>query len=195
MSQRTRGIERAELWVNAPDEGEYEPLVEHLAHLKAAGDVGEYAVYHWGHDLDVSSDCLRCVEDQLARERVSEFKHWAAEHGCTVLGLGERVTTGVGRMGPEVTVEHLPPVLLAEYVGGNLQRVTPCSAGDEHVSERLERLDTTDLPVDEATEAGESTAVAATTETPTTVTAGAEPRTRDPTTDRSLRARLTRWLR
>lgn len=180
MSQTTRARTRAELWVNAPDDAEYEPLVAHLDHLEAAGDIDDYVVYHWGHDLDVSSDRLQCVEDQLARERVAAFKQWATEHGCTVLGLGDRATVGVGRMGPEITVEHLPPVLLAEYVGDDLQRVTPCSAGEEHVSERLEALD--------AAEVEREPAVRETVEPP-------EPAAPEKTGRQSLRARLTRWRR
>ncbi|SFL04459.1 hypothetical protein SAMN04487950_2144 [Halogranum rubrum] len=140
MTQSIGGGTRAELWVNAPGETDYEPLVTHLDQLEATGTVDDYVVYHWGHDLDVSSDRLRCVEDQLARERISAFKQWALEHDCTVTGLGDRVTAGVGRMGPEYTAEHLPPVLLAEYAGDDLELVTPCSTGHEHVVERLQAL-------------------------------------------------------
>lgn len=141
MTRTNSGERRVELWVNTPDDAEYEPLVGHLDHLEATGTVDDYVVYHWGHDLDVSSDRLRCVEDQLARERISAFKQWALEHDCIVTGLGDRVTAGVGRMGPEYTAEHLPPVLLAEYVDDDLELVTPCSTSHEHVIDRLEALD------------------------------------------------------
>ncbi|SDM13308.1 hypothetical protein SAMN04487949_0981 [Halogranum gelatinilyticum] len=185
MTQTPEGETRVELWVNAPDDAEYEPLVAHLERLEAAGEVDAYVVYHWGHELDVSSDRLQCVEDQLARERVAAFKQWATENGCTVLGLGERATVGVGRMGPEVTVEQLPPVLLAEYVDDDLRRVTPCSAGDEHVSERLATLDSTELPVD-----GRET------KTRAEVVESAEPATAEAEAGpQPSRRRLTRWRR
>jgi hypothetical protein len=171
--------------VNAPEDSGYEPLVDHLDHLETTGRIDDYVVYHWGHDLDVSSDRLRCVEDQLARERISAFKQWALENGCTVMGLGDRVTAGVGRMGPEYTAEHLPPVLLAEYVGDDLQLVTPCSDGDEHVVERLETLDTPDD--EEVTESFESVTAPVTTADDTT--------SPDATTRPSRWSRLVRRLR
>ena len=142
----TNDERRVELWVNAPHDSEYELLVGQLEQLETTGAIDDYVVCHWGHDLDVSSDRLRCLEDQLARERISAFKQWALENGCTVMGLGDRVTAGVGRMGPEYTVEHLPPVLLAEFLGDDLDRVTPCSGGEEHVVERLDALGAVENP-------------------------------------------------
>ncbi|SEO39517.1 hypothetical protein SAMN04487948_102220 [Halogranum amylolyticum] len=176
---------RAELWVNTPADSGYELLVDHLDRLEAAGTIDDYVVYHWGHDLDVSSDRLRSAEDQLARERIAAFKQWAQENDCTVAGLGERVTAGVGRMGPEYTAEHLPPVLLAEYVGDDLEQVTPCSGGAEHVVERLETLGSTD----DATLADSPPSTATTTE-PDTATGS------DPALTRPSRwTRLVRRLR
>jgi hypothetical protein len=183
----TTGARRAELWVNAPDDSGYQPLVEQLEQLETTDAIDDYVVYHWGHDLDVSSDRLRSVEEQLARERISAFKQWAQENDCTVAGLGDRITAGVGRMGPEYTAEHLPPVLLAEYVDDDLEQVTPCSGGAEHVVERLEALEST---IDAEAELVDSPPSTATTTDPDTATGS------DPALTRPSRwTRLVRRLR
>jgi hypothetical protein len=181
---------RVELWVNAPHDSEYELLVDQLDQLETTGAIDDYVVCHWGHDLDVSSDRLRCLEDQLARERISAFKQWALENGCTIMGLGDRVTAGVGRMGPEYTVEHLPPILLAEYVEDDLDLVTPCSGGEEHVVERLDALGALDAAEESDVESVEtvSTSTARTAETAETLSS-------DGSTRPSRWTRLVRRLR
>lgn len=133
---------RLELWVRSSALGGdgISHLVSQARSLAREGDIERVDVEVWDDHVDLSSD-LRSHRTRQARARLQEFKRWAWRHGTDLAGFGERRQAARGRLGPEYVTQRVPRVLLAEYEEGVLVNVTPCSAQERTVSERLDELE------------------------------------------------------
>jgi hypothetical protein len=137
----TAPTRRIELWLQpTPGGRSYDDAVTRLAGLSLRGVIDEFAVETWGKGIDLSTDDLRDEHEQRVRERVSTFKQWAREHDTTIPDFEERRVVGEGRMGREYVVQSLPGALLAEFEGEEVVTVTPCTAGTDCITRRLDDL-------------------------------------------------------
>ena len=137
-----------ELWV-WPDRDyldvDHDIALERLERLDREGLVDEYSLHEWPHQLDVSSAQPATPEARLARERIEQFREWASRTGAS-LPFPDTTTVGTGRMGPEVDVLRLPPLVIAEFHDGELAFVAPCieTEGRCSVRERLDHIASTE---------------------------------------------------
>jgi hypothetical protein len=131
-----------ELCVRANASGAgYEHLVGRLRELKREGVVDSFVVELWDPYIDVSSDDVPSAVKR-ARALLTEFDDWAGIHESSLEGWASDAPVSRGRMGQTATVRRTPAVLLAEYVDGKLEHVTPRSQDRLCVSMRLEQLAT-----------------------------------------------------
>ncbi|WP_321166735.1 HTH domain-containing protein [Salinigranum halophilum] len=123
-----------ELWIRTLPTGEgeeHDELRRRLAALDRRGVVESVRVRTWPHEVVVDEPAT--ARDSAIADRVREFRRWAARAGVALPAFDDRVTTGVGRMGPECTALRLPQTALAVRRGGRLQWVAPCvEDGVEH---------------------------------------------------------------
>lgn len=141
----TAGPPTADLFVRsiAPVGARARPAatVERLEALVEAGILDDYTVSVWGKEVECSSDVTRRTKDDLVLGRVPEFRSWVAERGADLDAFDRReVSTATGETHTLLT---LPVVTLAEYVGGDLVRVAPCTVDGDAltVEDRVEALE------------------------------------------------------
>lgn len=133
-----------ELWVWADRDcldDEHDLVIERAERLVRRGVVDELRVEAWDHQVDLAGSRPSSVRDHTVRSHLAAFERWATTHGAE-LPLPPAHRGGVGRMGPETTLQDLPMLLMVEYVGENVAFVTPCeTAGRGYApEERLNRL-------------------------------------------------------
>lgn len=134
------GPRRLELWVReGTPEADLSLLSRRLDDLERTDRVADARIHTWEGFRDVDRS-VRLGDPTLAARRLADFRAWARRHGEPVPGLGETTTVGVGRMGPETTVQRLPRAVLAEFRGETLVRLTPCAEGTPCVLRRLDAL-------------------------------------------------------
>jgi hypothetical protein len=133
-----------ELWV-WPDrdylDEDHDIALRRLDQLAQRGVIDEYRLHEWPRQLDVSSAQPATPEARLARQRIETFREWAGRENVR-LPLPDPTKVGTGRMGPEVDVLHLPPLVIAEFRDGELAFVAPCieTEGGCSVEDRLDHL-------------------------------------------------------
>jgi hypothetical protein len=147
MSTHTRP--EVELWIRTlrtVAAEEHDGLRRRLAALERQGVLGSVEIRTWPHEVPI--DGPTTARDRLIVDRVRAFRRWAARAGASLPAFDERVTAGVGRMGPECTVLTLPETTLAVSVDGTLSWVAPCVEGDvgRTVAEWVEAAETGSLP-------------------------------------------------
>ncbi|MFC4360174.1 HTH domain-containing protein [Halobium salinum] len=136
--------ETIELWVWADRDcldAEHDLVIERVERLVGRGVVDAFRTREWDHQIDLAGRRPSSVREHAARSHLAAFEQWAATHGVE-LPLPPVHRGGVGRMGPETTLQDLPMLLMAEYVGENVAFVTPCETerGGHSPEGRLDRL-------------------------------------------------------
>ncbi len=117
-----------------------ERLVGRLRELKRQGYVDSFEIEMWDRYIDVgSADIPSSVK--RARALLETFDDWAGLHESSIDGWGSDVAVGRGRMGHSTDIRRTPTTILAEYVDGNLERVTPCTNERLCVGARLEQIE------------------------------------------------------
>jgi hypothetical protein len=123
----------------ASDPDANEQLVGRLRELKRQGTIDSFEVEMWDRYIDTTSDDVPS-SIQRARALLETFDNWAGLHESSIDGWGSNVAVGRGRMGHSTDIRRTPTTLLAEYVDGGLERVTPCANERLCVGARLEQL-------------------------------------------------------
>ncbi|KTG21951.1 HTH domain-containing protein [Haloferax profundi] len=133
---RTSRPVRVELWVPSGKRNEFDAVVARLDDAVEHGVVDEYTVETWDRFVDLSGRLT--PRERRIRDKLSSYARWSADHGRHLPGLGDPITRGVGRMGPERTTRRVPRGVMAEYEDGVLSYVTAC---EECVGAFRARLD------------------------------------------------------
>ena len=132
---------RIELYVRSlrPDgaHARQEAVIERLERLEAAGVVESVSVIVWGKQVARGTAGARTDEGEFILNRVAEFTQWALSNNVSLESFHQMV----GNESYEAIV--LPVMGLAEYRGGELVHVAPCTEGEvvHSIPDRLDRLE------------------------------------------------------
>jgi hypothetical protein len=136
----------AELWIRSfAPVGGGESQAETLARLRAleaSGRFDDVTVRLWGKRVGASRTATLAASGTTILDRVAAFEAWAAEADCSLdpfFRRGERVAV----TGDRHEAQELPAVALAEYRGGEVCHVAPCTDDDAvvTVADRLTELE------------------------------------------------------
>jgi hypothetical protein len=129
-------------------------VIDRLDDLESAGRIDEFAVDVWGRQVGLSSAAARTDAGRFVLDRVAEFREWADETGRSVASFFETRRVDSELSGDQYTALVLPSLTLAEYRGGDLAHVAPCSDGGEvtTVSDRIDVLAATSGTVSQPTD-------------------------------------------
>ena len=121
--------------------GRQEAVIERLERLADTGRIHEFNVHVWGRQVSLSTAAARTDAGQNVLNRVEMFREWAADTDRSISSFFE-----TRRVDSRMTEESyaalvLPMFTLAEYHGGELTYVAPCTDGDDVVTV-TDRLDT-----------------------------------------------------
>jgi hypothetical protein len=137
----------AELWIRsyAPVGGgeSQDETLARLRDLEASGRFDDVTVRLWGKRVGVSTNGALTESGSTVRERVAAFEAWAGEADCSLAPFFERVERSSGVTGDRDEAQVLPAVALAEYRGGEVGHVAPCTDGETVVTveDRLGELE------------------------------------------------------
>lgn len=120
-----------------------ESAIERLERLSEAGVLSEFAVEVWGRQVDLSGAAARTDAGQFVLDRVEQFREWARRTGRSVDSFFETRSVESSIRDQEYAALVLPELTLAEYRGGELAFVAPCSDGDAvcTVGDRIDDLE------------------------------------------------------
>lgn len=135
---------RVELWVPSGRRPEFEAVIARLDDAVERGAIDDYSVETWDTFVDLSGRLS--PRERRARDKLSTYARWSARHGERLSGLGDPVTRGVGRMGPERVTRRVPRAVMAEYEEGVLSNVTACEECVGALSARVSELDSQSEP-------------------------------------------------
>ena len=137
---------RIELYVRSllPDGayGRQEAVIERLDRLDADDEIEGFSVIVWGKQIARDSAGAHTEEGRYILNRVAEFKQWALSNNVSLESFYQ--TTEIeSELTDDYSAMVLPVMGLAEYHGGELQHVAPCTKGDvvHTIMDRLERLE------------------------------------------------------
>lgn len=136
---------KIELFVRSLSADETQPqleqLVDRLELLAEAGHVSTYEIHVWGDRVSRSSVVAQTDAGAFIRNRVIEFREWAADNDCSLPGGFESTSMHSAITGQTHEYITLPSVALAERNGdGRLRAVAP-RADDEGVTTVSNHLD------------------------------------------------------
>ncbi|MDG5775456.1 hypothetical protein QA599_03300 [Haloarculaceae archaeon H-GB1-1] len=138
---------RLELYVRSllPDGAHerQEAAIERLDRLDENDDVSEYSVVVWGKQVAPETAAARTREGEYILNRIAEFKQWALGNTVSLESFYQERRVDAPVTAEAHTAITLPVMGLAEYHGGELTHVAPCTDGDtvHTVVERLEQLE------------------------------------------------------
>ncbi|KAB1189296.1 MULTISPECIES: HTH domain-containing protein [Haloferax] len=130
---------RVELWVPSGKRDEFEAVVARLDDAVEHGVVDDYTVETWDRFVDLSGRLNS--RERHVRDKLSSYARWSANRGRQLSGLGDPITRGIGRMGPECLTRRVPRAVMAEYEEGILSHVTACEECVGALQLRLDDLD------------------------------------------------------
>ncbi|ACV47888.1 MULTISPECIES: HTH domain-containing protein [Halomicrobium] len=122
-------------------------VIERLETLDQNDAIEDFSVIVWGKQVSRESAAAHTEEGRYILNRVAEFKQWALSNNVSLESFYQ--TTEISS---EITDDYsamiLPVMGLAEYAGGELQHVAPCTNGDvvHTIMDRLERLEAGEPP-------------------------------------------------
>ncbi len=121
-----------------------ERVIEQLRQLDADGELSDLAVTVWGDGVDLSSTAIETPRGQAILDTVEEFRTWAEGRDHSVEPFFQRQKAQSTMTGKTHATLQLPSMMLAEYAGDQLIRVTPHEENGTvwTVSDRVERLAT-----------------------------------------------------
>lgn len=137
--------------------GQQESAIDRLNELESEGHIDEFSVNVWGKRVSLSSAASQTDAAQFVLDRVEEFRDWARRTGRSVDSFFETRRVESSITDEKYAALVLPSLTLAEYRGGELAYVAPCSdGGDVHtVDDRLDTLESG--PVMDSDPLGEGT--------------------------------------
>lgn len=138
---------------------ELERTVQRLEKLVEDDHIDGYEVHVWGDRVSRSPVVARTDAGAFIRNRVIEFREWAADEGVTLPGGFESESTHSAITGETHEYITLPTAALAERRDGELEAVAP-HADDGDVTTVLDHL--ASLHDDIAADASQGPLVAAT---------------------------------
>lgn len=121
-----------------------ERIIEQLRQLEASGELADLSVTIWGDGIDLSSMAVETRRGQAILDAVEELRAWAEGQDRSVEPFFQHQETQSTITGKTHATLQLPSMMLAEYVGDQLIRVTPHEADGTvwTVSDRVETLAT-----------------------------------------------------
>jgi hypothetical protein len=140
-----RGV-HAELYVRslAPRAGTetQTAVLETLQRLSDRDTLAGYELYVCGGQLPARPAETETAYGQYLLDRIAVFSEWARRNDCSLGPLFDRKTVDSSITGTTREVITVPLLALAEYEGGDLRFVTPCSLDGDLVTvrDRLEDL-------------------------------------------------------
>jgi hypothetical protein len=117
-----------------------ERIVSDLRRLEASGVIEEFDVTVWGRKLVLGSSTMRLPAAEGVLDRYRRFREWASANGRSVGKLFEVKRVESSLAGEEYHVLVLPTMMLAEYHGDRLHRVTP-TLGDGETTTVVDRVE------------------------------------------------------
>lgn len=138
---------KIELFVRSLSADETQPrleqLIDRLESLDAAGHIATYEIHVWGDRVSRSPIVAQTDAGAFIRNRVIEFREWAADVGVSLPGGFESTSLHSAITGQTHEYITLPSVALAERNGdGRLRAVAPRADEDgvTTVSDHLDSL-------------------------------------------------------
>lgn len=113
-----------------------ESVIESLRRLEEAGDIAAFSVVVWGQHVAPDTDATRTARGQSILDSLNDFEAWAADEGVTLSSFYRTRTVERPLTDTSETVLSLPVMGLAEYEGGELVGVSPCT--DDGAVRRVE---------------------------------------------------------
>lgn len=132
-----------ELWIRTLPSGdgeEHDQLRQRLRRLEARGVVDSVRVRTWPHEVALEGPAT--PRERHIRDCIRACQEWASEREMALAGF-ERITAGVGRMGPGYESMRLPQTLLTVWRDGHVEWVAPC-VDDGHEWSPMEWVDEAD---------------------------------------------------
>lgn len=125
-------------------------VIEQLQALEEAGHIEDLSILIWGNRIEPET-ARRTAEGRHLLTRLSTFKRWARDADASLDAFDWQHSMTNMATDESVSVVTLPTLVLAEYVGDDLQHVAPCRRdGAVHsVTDRVNRLADTTHPTDE----------------------------------------------
>lgn len=103
-----------------------EEIFRRLERLEAIGIVDEYAVELWGRELPANPPDGDAIGQDI-RNRIGQFRRWASAADVSLEPGFSTETVRSTITGETSTRIRVPAITLAEYVGDDLQFVSPCT--------------------------------------------------------------------
>ncbi|MFB6221536.1 MAG: HTH domain-containing protein [Halolamina sp.] len=118
-------------------------VIERLEELADRGRLDSYTVRVWGRAVGTLSAGGRTEQGRRILDRVDDFEEWAAANGKSVGSFFETREQAVEFTDETRSALVLPTMALAEYAGGEIRFVTPCTDGQQvyTVPDRVDELD------------------------------------------------------
>lgn len=120
-----------ELWVRSLARPavcrEQSDLVSRLDRLEKRGVIGGVDVGVWGREMVLSASTVRTAPGRRFTNRYELFRRWADRNGASLAPFFEQSQVTSDITGEEFTVVLFPVTTLAEFDGGDLVHVSPCS--------------------------------------------------------------------
>lgn len=138
---------RIELYVRSllPDGAHerQEAVVDRLERLDEEDQITDFSVIVWGKQISPQSTAARTEEGRYVLNRVAEFKQWALSNNVSFDSFSQRTEVDSEVTDTAYDAIVLPVMGLAEYRGGELVHVAPCTKGDvvHTIMDRIESLD------------------------------------------------------
>ncbi|SEM98586.1 hypothetical protein SAMN05216388_100184 [Halorientalis persicus] len=108
-----------------------EQVLERLQRLEDEGHVDDFYVKVWGRQIDPTTKAAETDQGEFILNRIAEFKQWALANNTTLESFYQTHEQSSSITGQDHTTIVLPKMGLAEYRGGELAQVAPCTDGDD----------------------------------------------------------------
>jgi len=120
-----------------------EDVLGRLDALEENDTIETYSVEVWGKQLALK-DAHRSDPGERISDHLESLREWAATHGYSLKPFFETKTIDSKFTGGPYTRTEFPVMTLVEYMGDEIQFVSPCADGDSitTVSDRLNELET-----------------------------------------------------
>ena len=118
-------------------------VIDELDELARDDEIAGYDVVVWGKQVAPRSAGADTEEGRYILNRVAEFKQWALSNNVSLESFYQRTTVESEATDGAYDAVVLPVMGLAEYRGGELAHVAPCTKGEtvHTIADRLESLD------------------------------------------------------
>lgn len=118
-------------------------LATRVNRLEAGDVVDRVEVEVWGREVVLSAATARTEPGRRFMNRLARFREWAEHNDASLEPHFDFASTASEFTGEEYTVVGLPVCALAEFDGGELVHVAPCSVdgGARSVSDRVATLE------------------------------------------------------